>query len=189
MRERSAVGIIVLLLIFGAFYLFFTFRTPSETPLTTNSDTPMSELTLASEVFLDKETIPLQYTCDGADVSPPLMVSGIPEGAVSLTLIMDDPDAPVGTWDHWVIFNMPPTLTEIGEGIEPEGTPGNNSWGRTGYGGPCPPDGEHRYFFKLFALDITLDLSQGASKEDVLSAMEGHTLGEAELMGRYTRKK
>ncbi len=147
----------------------------------------MSELVLSSSAFSQGGSIPPRYTCDGEDVSPPLSIAGVPEGTRSLVLIMDDPDAPMGTWDHWVVFNIPPTVREIPEGTEPEGTPGRNSWGRTGYGGPCPPDREHRYFFRLYALDTTLNLPEEASKEEVLQAMEGHILAQTELMGRYNR--
>jgi len=141
---------------------------------------------LTSSVFANEATIPARYTCDGEDISPPLEISGIPSGTTSLVLVMDDPDAPVGVWDHWVAFNIEPRDT-IPEAIEDLGTPGNNSWGRTGYGGPCPPSGTHRYFFTVYALDTVLDLVAGSGKEDVLTATEGKVLAEATLMGRYSR--
>ncbi|MCK4357577.1 MAG: YbhB/YbcL family Raf kinase inhibitor-like protein [Candidatus Cloacimonetes bacterium] len=142
---------------------------------------------IASTAFAEGEMIPRKYTCDGDDISPPLQISDVPENTKSLALIMDDPDAPVGVWDHWIVFNIPASISQISEGEEPQGTPGKNSWGRTGYGGPCPPSGTHRYFFKLYALDTMLDLEPGASKKKVLKAMEGHILAQGELMGKYKR--
>ena len=102
---------------------------------------------------------------------------------------MDDPDAPVGTWDHWIVFNIPPSTTEIKKGTEPNGIAGRNSWGRTGYGGPCPPSGTHRYFFKLYALDTMLNLPQVATKKDLEKSMQGHILAKAELIGSYKRNR
>jgi Raf kinase inhibitor-like YbhB/YbcL family protein len=144
-------------------------------------------MALTSPSFNEGEAIPNKFTCDGEDISPELDWFGTPEGTVSLTLIMDDPDAPVGTWVHWVIFNMPMDLSGLREGMTGVGLEGTNSWNRTGYGGPCPPSGTHRYFFTLYALDINLELDPGAVKEDLLAAMEGHILGQAELMGTYSR--
>lgn len=129
--------------------------------------------------------IPKQYTCQGLDINPPLMISDIPEGTVSLALINDDPDAPMGTWNHWIIWNLKP-IPEIQEDFAP-GTQGKNSWGRNDYGGPCPPSGTHRYFFKLYALDSELDLVEGATKTALETAMEGHILEQAELIGLYQK--
>lgn len=158
-----------------------------ETEETEEEEEPaMVEMTLTSPAFAQDEAIPLQFSCDGDDVSPELAWAGIPEGAASLVLIVDDPDAPVGTWDHWLLFDMPPDLEGLPQGGT-AGTDGNNSWNRTGYGGPCPPGGTHRYFFKLYALDITLDLPAGTAKAALEAAMEGHILGQTELMGTYTR--
>lgn len=145
-------------------------------------------ITLKSSVFENNKSVPEKFTCDGEDVSPPLSISGVNQEAKSLVLIMDDPDAPASTWDHWVVFNIPPETTEIKEGSEPEGTSGVNSWGKTGYGGPCPPDGEHRYFFKLYELDTELDLIEGSSKKEVEEVMKGHILSQTELIGLYNRK-
>lgn len=142
---------------------------------------------LTSPAFEEGGMIPAEYTCQGKDISPELNIAGIPEDAKSLALIMDDPDAPMGTWDHWVVFNMPAATAKIAKGTEPEGIPGTNSWKRTGYGGPCPPSGTHRYFFRVFALDTELDLSSGATKKEVMDAMEGHIIGKAQLMGRYSK--
>lgn len=142
---------------------------------------------IRSPAFNHEETIPSKYTCEGEDTSPPLAFDEIPVGTVSLTLIMDDPDAPNGTWDHWVLFNVPPTHTRLGGGTESEGVHGANSWGMREYGGPCPPSGEHRYLFKVYALDSMLPLVEGASKNEVLAAMEGHVLESTTLMGRYKK--
>jgi Raf kinase inhibitor-like YbhB/YbcL family protein len=148
---------------------------------------------ITSEAFEPGQAIPTRYTCDGEDVSPPLAWSEPPEGTVSFALIMDDPDAPVGTWVHWVHYNVPGDAERLEEGVPtsstlPDGSRnGTNSWGRTGYGGPCPPRGSHRYFFKLYALDRLLDLPPGATKLDLLDEMDGHVLDTTELMGVYAR--
>jgi hypothetical protein len=149
-------------------------------------ESPM-EITITSPAFAEGEPIPAKFSCDGEDISPELVWSGIPEGTASLALIMDDPDAPMGTWVHWVLFNLPPGSAGLPEGAAGLGEDGNNSWKRTGYGGPCPPGGTHRYFFKLYALDTTLDLEPGATKKALEKAMEGHILAQAELMGTYSR--
>jgi Raf kinase inhibitor-like YbhB/YbcL family protein len=149
---------------------------------------------LTSAAFAPGEPIPARYTCDGDDVSPPLQWSDPPDGTQSFALIFDDPDAPGGTWVHWVLFNLPGGTRDLPEAVPPDadlsggGRHGNNSWKRLGYGGPCPPGGTHRYFFKLFALDTVLDLDAGASKDDLLQAMQGHVLAQTELMGTYTRQ-
>lgn len=149
---------------------------------------------LTSPAFATGGTIPRKYTCDGEDASPPLAWSGAPDGTRSLTLIMDDPDAPGGTWVHWVLFGLRADVPVLPEGVPTTPTlegglrQGKNSWGRVGYGGPCPPRGVHRYFFKLHALDTALDLAPGATKEQALAAIRGHILAEAELMGRYGRR-
>jgi Raf kinase inhibitor-like YbhB/YbcL family protein len=147
---------------------------------------------LTSSAFGQGEKIPAIYTCDGDNVNPPLEITGVPHDAKSLVLIMDDPDVPKsvredGMWDHWVVFNIPPETRIIEENSEPEGTAGIGTNGETGYFGPCPPDREHRYFFKLFALNTTLDLPEKSTKAAVENAMAGHVLFHAELMGRYER--
>lgn len=149
---------------------------------------------LTSSVFTEESMIPAKYTCDGQDISPPLSWKNLPPGTKSLTLICDDPDAPIGIWVHWVVFNIPPEEPGLAENIQPERElhngmrQGNNDWRRIGYGGPCPPGGTHRYFFRLYALDAGLDLEPGATKKAVLKAMEGHILAEAQLMGKYKRR-
>jgi Raf kinase inhibitor-like YbhB/YbcL family protein len=146
---------------------------------------------LTSGAFEHDGTIPVRYTCDGEDLSPPLSVAAIPAGTESLVLVMDDPDAPGGVWDHWVVSDIPPPSGSgelaIAAGAAPAGTAGSNSWGRTGYGGPCPPSGTHRYVFRVYALDDRPGLPAGASKSEVLEAATGHVLAQAVLVGRYGR--
>lgn len=142
---------------------------------------------LRSTAFAHEGVIPRRHSCDGEDVSPPLTIEGLPAGTLSLALVMDDPDAPGRTWDHWVAYDIPPT-TRIAEGVTALGTPGINSWGRTGYGGPCCPRGQmHRYFFRVYALDTRLGMAPGAEKAALLAAMSEHVLDEAMLMGRFSR--
>lgn len=151
------------------------------------------DIKISSSAFDEGGTIPLKYTCDGEDVSPPLEWSGVPEGAKTLVLISDDPDAPMGTWVHWVLFNLPATVNNLPEDIPPMQTlesgakQGMNDFRRIGYGGPCPPGGTHRYYFKIYALDTEIDLEAGAAKPEILRAMEGHILAQGQLMGRYSR--
>ncbi len=144
---------------------------------------------LRSPAFDEGASIPSRYTCDGEDLSPPLEISDVPEKAESLAVVMDDPDAPMGTFDHWLVWNIPPHTGEISEGAEPDGVQGRTDFGKLGYGGPCPPSGTHTYRFKLYALDCTLDLGEGKRKSDLESAMEGHVLQQASLNGRYRRSR
>ena len=141
---------------------------------------------LKSPAFRDSGNIPSKYTCDGENINPPLQIEDIPDGTVSLVLIMDDPDAPMGTWDHWVLWNIP-IIDHIDEDSV-TGTQGLTSWKKHNYGGPCPPDRKHRYFFKLYALDTKLQLSENSTKKDVEHAMKGHMIEKAELFGLYERK-
>jgi len=143
---------------------------------------------ITSPAFQHGEEIPSEYTCDGSDTSPELNIEGVSENVERLVLISDDPDAPGRTWDHWIVFNIPSHVTKIEKGKEPEGVAGTNSWGRTGYGGPCPPSGTHRYFFKLYSLGTYLDLEEGSTKGELEAAMAGHIIDSAELMGTYQRK-
>ncbi len=145
----------------------------------------MKELTITSPAFENKGFIPEKYTRDGDDVNPPLKIEGVPEGTQSLVLIVDDPDAPRGTWDHWVVWNITPT-EKIEENNVP-GTEGLNDFNRHSYGGPCPPSGTHRYFFKVYALDIKLGLDSNSRKKDVERAMKGHIIAKGEIVGRYSR--
>ncbi len=149
---------------------------------------------ITSPAFSEGGLIPSKYTCDGQDISPPLKWKDVPAGTKSLALICDDPDAPIGTWVHWVAYNIPLEMTHLDEEIQSEKElksgmrQGNNDWSSIGYGGPCPPGGTHRYYFKLYALDTTLDLKPGATKAQLLKAMEGHILAEGHLMGKYNRR-
>ena len=152
------------------------------------------EIKVTSSAFEDGGMIPAKYTCDGADMSVPLRLENVPAGAKSIALISDDPDAPVGTWVHWVLFNWPADAAEMAENVPadrelPNGArQGTNDFRRIGYGGPCPPSGVHRYFFRIYALDTMLDLAAGATKKQLLDAMEGHIVGQGRLMGRYGRR-
>lgn len=150
-------------------------------------------LEITSSAFSEGQMIPTRHTCDGPDVSPDLAWSGVPEKTQSLALICDDPDAPVGTWVHWVVFNLPAGADGLPAEMPPDAILENgarhgiNDFRKLGYGGPCPPGGTHRYFFKLYALDTALELESGITKARLLEAMEGHILAEAQLMGKYKR--
>lgn len=167
----------------------------SEGQSKTKSKEGKMAMQLTSSAFKEGGSIPVQYTCDGKNISPPLKWSNVPQGTKSLALICDDPDAPHGTFVHWVLYSIPPAVTELKENVPPDsqlsngakhGMPGFN---RLGYGGPCPPSGKHRYFFKLYALDFVPALSPGATKEALLKVMDGHILEMAQLMGTYQRTK
>ena len=182
----AALVVLVLAGLFAVYYLFAPVRT--EVFSTISSETEIN-MNLTSSAFANGQPIPVKYSCKGADVSPVLAWDQAPAGTQSFALIMDDPDAPMGTWDHWVLFNIPPQTLSLPEDFQPAAPVivGRNSSGQSRYGGPCPPSGTHRYFFRLYALDSTLSLSSKASKGDVLSAMQGHVLGMAELMGTFSK--
>lgn len=154
-------------------------------------------MTLSSAAFPDRGAIPRRYTCEGEDISPPLAWSDVPPGSESLVLIVDDPDAPDPaapkiTWVHWLLYNLPPTTGELAEDLQtlPPGTlQGRNDWRKTGYGGPCPPIGTHRYFHKLYALDCVLADLGRPTKAQLESAMQGHVLAQAELIGTYCKMR
>ena len=148
-----------------------------------------TSLSIQSPAFVTNTKVPSQYTCNGIDTSPPLTWVDTTTTTKSYVLIVDDPDAPGGVWDHWVLFNIPPTSRQLveGEDIPTSAISGKNSWGVTGYRGPCPPSGTHRYFFKLYALDILLTLNETASKQDVMNAMSNHIIATDELIGLYTK--
>jgi len=156
-------------------------------------------LHIESTAFPSGGSIPKLYTCDGKDISPPLTWSGTPENAQSLALICEDPDAPRGTWSHWVIFDLPAHLKELKEDVPKQervtvgaggetAIQGKNDFGKAGYGGPCPPSGTHRYFFRLYALDTKLNLGPRTTRQDLLRAIKDHILAEGELMGKYSRR-
>lgn len=152
-------------------------------------------LELTSNAFAEGKSIPSEYTCDGSDISPPLAWSGAPQGTKTFALIADDPDAPMGTWVHWVSWNIPAGASSLKEATDKQaklsdGTEqGMSDFKRPGYGGPCPPSGTHRYFFKLYALDTALNLPATANKGQLESAMKGHILAQAQLMGTYSRQR
>jgi Raf kinase inhibitor-like YbhB/YbcL family protein len=158
-----------------------------------------TQMKIASSAFEHGASIPKRYTCEGEDLSPPLQWSGVPAGARSLALIVDDPDAPdpaapKTTWVHWVLYNLPPATIHLDPGVAPSTLPagtlqGRNDWKRTGYGGPCPPIGRHRYFHKLYALDAMLPDLKHPTKDQLLKAMDGHVLAQAELIGTYQKAK
>jgi Raf kinase inhibitor-like YbhB/YbcL family protein len=165
----------------------------ADTTITTESlsTIPGGTMQITSSAFADNAPIPDRYTCQGDGISPPLDISGVPDGTESLVLVVDDPDAPDPAapkvvWEHWIMWNIAPSTSAVAAGTVPVGAvQGTNSWGRTDYGGPCPPIGTHRYFFKLYALDTTLALGTTAIKADVEAAMQGHVLAQAQLLGLY----
>jgi len=184
---------LLLVVAFFEFAYHTAFTSPAHTALL---DTMPDTLFFTSSAFAEGGSIPSQYTCDGTQVSPPLTIRGAPQGTKSLALIMEDPDVPKqlnpgGVFVHWVLFNIPPAVTEIIENGT-VGTPGTNSSGKKGYASPCPPaqyePAEHRYIFMLYALDIQLSLAAGATKDELVAAMTGHVLAQGQLMGRYRRR-
>ncbi len=152
-----------------------------------------SDMKILSPAFQHEGMIPDKFSCKGQDISPPLKWENAPAGTKSFVLICDDPDAPVGTWDHWLLFNIPASVSDLQEGAPAQAElvngarHGKNSWGRKDYGGPCPPGGAHRYFFNFYALDTLLDLKPGVSKKELMNAMQGHILAQTELMGKFKR--
>lgn len=167
-------------------------RQPPIAPAPTMPETKI-EFKLTSNAFKEGETIPRQYTCDGVNVSPPLEWSGVPRTAKTIAIIADDPDAPSGAWVHWVLYNLPVEIIGLvenlpaTENLRAGGFQGKNDFGKIGYGGPCPPTGSHRYFFKIYAIDSELPLKAGATKAELEKAMEGHVVAQAQLMGIYGR--
>jgi Raf kinase inhibitor-like YbhB/YbcL family protein len=144
---------------------------------------------ISSNAFENNGGIPLKFTCDGMDINPPLAIQGVPAGAKSLALIVDDPDAPRGMWVHWVVWNIDPKITDIREDSVPKGAlQGMNDFRKHDYGGPCPPSGTHRYFFKLYALDTQLNIGPNSEKTSLEKAMQGHIISQAQIMGTYKRK-
>lgn len=150
---------------------------------------------LESSAFKEGEMIPSKYTCDGKNISPPLQWSGVPENAKSIAFIVDDPDAPMGVWVHWIIYNIPPTINHLEENISYDkklkdgAIQGINDFRKNGYGGPCPPSGTHRYYFKIYALDLILEENPNMTKQALLDKMKNHILAEGQLMGKYKRSR
>jgi len=148
-----------------------------------------AKMKITSSAFQQGGNIPSKFSCDGPNTNPPLQISDVPSAAKSLVLIVDDPDAPSGLFTHWAVWNISPQISSIAEGNTLKGVHGTNDFGKSGYGGPCPPSGAHRYYFKIFALDRELDLPSGAKRSQLDAAMKGHVVAQGELMGRYSRKK
>ena len=152
------------------------------------------DIKITSTAFEDGDMIPSKYTCDGKNISPPLQWGAVPAETKSIAVICDDPDAPMGTWVHWVLFNLPPQTTQLPEDFPADETladgtrQGVTDFGTTGYGGPCPPSGTHRYFFKIYALDAKIDTVSVIDKAELLKKMEGHILAQGQLMAKYKRK-
>lgn len=180
--KRNLIGIIAMSILI---VLSFVFCTRSNYKLKNKST-----MKITSTAFTDSTSIPLKYTCQGDNINPELKIEGVPENAKSLALIMDDPDAPMGTWVHWVVWNISPDITTIPQNSVPaESIEGITSFGKSGYGGPCPPKGVHRYYFKLYALNDKLNIPKNSNKEDLLKAMDGKIIQQAELMGTYIKIK
>ncbi len=169
-------------------------NTSPDQPTTPREVDGIKTMTIESSAFKASESIPSKYTCEGDNINMPLQFSDVPVNAQSLVLLMDDPDVPKnlkpdGVFDHWVIYNMPPTATGIAENSTPPGMQGNNGAGTAKYTGPCPPDREHRYFFKLYALDSMLQFGHPPTKSEVQQAMQGHIVAQTELIGKYEKQK
>jgi Raf kinase inhibitor-like YbhB/YbcL family protein len=168
-------------------FLFMAGCTDQESVSSQEGEMDMT-IQITSSAYTEGGMIPRQYTCDDKNVSPPLAWTGVPTTTLSLVVIIDDPDAPSGTWVHWVLYNLPPELTSLDQGASGVGTEGKNDFNRTGYGGPCPPKGStHRYYIKVYALDSVLVLKAGATKSQVENLMRGHILAQGQLMGKYGR--
>jgi Raf kinase inhibitor-like YbhB/YbcL family protein len=148
-----------------------------------------ARMKITSSAFQQGANIPPKFSCDGPNTSPPLQISDIPTEAKTVVLIVDDPDAPGGLFTHWAVWNISPQTSTIADGSTPKGVQGTNDFGKSGYGGPCPPSGTHRYYFRIFALDRELDLPVGAKRSQLDTAMKSHVIAKGELMGRYARKK
>ncbi len=182
MKLRLIQAILVLLILSACVKQQSTFENPN-----INKNKEETNMELSSPVFENEGFIPKEYTCQGQDISPELHIKEVPAGTKSLVLIMDDPDAPMGTFVHWLVWNISAGVKIIEKNANIKWPQGKNDFGKIGYGGPCPPSGIHRYFFKMYALDATLDLNNGASKKELLDAMEGHIIAKATFMGKYSK--
>ena len=193
MKAKEFIVIAILIVIVAVAVFFILYPTGLERVETTLTKSPV-RFVLTSSAFKGGETIPKKYTCDGVDVSPPLSWSGFPAGTKSFVLIVEDPDAPGGVFTHWIAYNISSEITSLPENVEKVERLGNgilqgmNNFGRIGYNGPCPPPGsKHRYYFRIYALDCYIDLPPGATRDEILKVIEGHVVGEAELLGYYKR--
>ncbi len=186
--KKTAVIIIFVIILVILFTAYSIFTKDENENNIINKKNLIGKMKIKSD-FENNGNIPTKFTCDGENISPPLEISEIPAEAKTLAIISDDPDAPAGTWVHWVVWNIPVEgdIKTIAEGESP-GTEGKTDFGSIGYGGPCPPSGTHRYFFKVYALDTELDLTKGATKAELEKAMEGHIIDKAELIGLYSRE-
>jgi len=181
--ESTTTRVVITLALFAASLSLYPFTAAGKEAKMTDA------FRLTSSVFENNGSIPAKFTCDGWDVNPPLAIRGVPAGTKSLALIVDDPDAPRGMWVHWVVWNIDPKITEIREDSVPGGAvQGMNDFRKRDYGGPCPPSGTHRYFFKLYALDTLLDPGPKAEKADLEKAMQGHIISQTQIIGTYKRK-
>jgi Raf kinase inhibitor-like YbhB/YbcL family protein len=194
MKVKIFVIFAIIVFVILAGVVSFLFLGPKEKreqkPIQAPAIIPVSNMRILSSAFTHNGTIPAKYTCDGEDVSPPFTISEVPSGAQSLVLIVDDPDAPGRTFVHWTLWNINPQTTEIPEDkIPEEAIEGLTDFGEKGYGGPCPPSGTHRYFFKLYALDTKLALENYLQKQDIEKEIQGHILAQSELIGLYSREK
>lgn len=187
MKKALTSIIIFLVIVVLVFVIFKTTIQEKPNSLTINNALP-KHMILSSNAFANNANMPAKYTCDGENVNPSLAIKEVPAETKSLILIMDDPDAPMGAWLHWTVWNIDPATTEIAESSVPPGaTEGTTDFGHPGYGGPCPPSGTHRYFFKLYALDTEINLPTGAKLKELEQAMAGHIIDQAELIGLYQK--
>ncbi len=184
MKEKMVITFAAVILILIGLYFFFLKRSDEEKFINLSD----KNMKISSSAFKNNEFIPSKYTCDGENINPPLSISGAPKNTKSLALIVDDPDAPHGTWIHWTIWNIDPKIGEIcANSTPPNATEGITSFGKPGYGSPCPPSGTHRYFFKIYALDTKIDLLASSKVNELEKAIEGHILDNAEIIGLYSR--
>jgi Raf kinase inhibitor-like YbhB/YbcL family protein len=187
-QNISLYFLITVFLIFGIFFLYYSIQSKQVKQSIQNQNVSQEEMKIISPTFSEGEIIPSTYTCDGKNINFPLQFSNIPQQTASLALIIDDPDAPLGTFTHWMVWNIKPNITEIPEHSVPEfAVQGINSWGGESYRGPCPPSGEHRYITTLYALDSGFGTPANKTREDINRAIKGHIIGEARLMGKYKR--
>ena len=179
------MGAVILALVVFSYLTFF--KTNQITPISKQDFNPIY-MQVSSPAFENNTDIPSEFTCDGSNISPPIDIMGVPKEAKTLSIIMQDPDAPMGTITHWLVWNIPPTELHFIKNEKIEFAQGLSSLGKIGYGGPCPPSGTHRYFFTIYALDSKLDLVDGSSVADLQGAMSGHVLAKVLLMGKYAKK-
>ena len=168
--------------------VILTWRLLYDKPQTKQKSSGIVKIKVTSPAFQEGKPIPKKYSCDGDDINPALVIGGVPREAKSLALILDDPDGPAGVWTHWLIWNLAPSTRKIKEHVAYKGlVPGTNSGGKIEYSGPCPPEGTHHYYFRIYALDTTLELPQGVSRTFLEEAMKDHVIGKGSLMGTYSR--